>query len=61
MDNKDISVCIPEAKSFGSGRVCAQEFEAEARAKLGRAEWGYYSSGATAQTTVGENEDAFGR
>ena len=52
---------IPQSKDFGSGRVCVQEFEQEAREKLGRAVLGFYSSGATTQRTLKENEEAFSR
>ena len=45
-----------------SGRLaCVEDYEEEARLRLDRNAWSYYSSGADSQQTLKDNVDAFAR
>ena len=41
--------------------LCVADFEAHAKAALGRNAWGYYSSGANQEQTLKDNVEAFAR
>ena len=41
--------------------VCVEDFEQEARFKLDRNAWNYYSSGANLEQTLRDNVDAYKR
>lgn len=58
--------CVFDGCGFRSKKIMAslvklEDFEEEARKRLDRNAWGYYSSGATTEQSLKDNVDAYSR